>query len=156
MQKITPCLWFDTQAEEAMNYYLSIFKNSKRQTVSYYGDGGPKPKGTVLVAKFQIEGQEFLALNGGPEFKFNPAISLVVNCENQGELDDLWEKLSKGGQKGQCGWLTDKYGISWQIVPSLLNKMVSDPDPAKAQRVIKAIMPMGKIEMEKLMEAYNG
>ncbi|MGH8759194.1 MAG: VOC family protein, partial [Burkholderiales bacterium] len=133
MQKITPFLWFDDKAEEAMNFYLSIFKNSKRGRISRYGDAGPGPKGTVMVATFQLEGQEFIALNGGPQFKFTEAISLVVNCETQDEVDTFWDRLSEGGSKGQCGWLKDKYGLSRQIVPTTLGELMSDPDPEKSK-----------------------
>ncbi len=142
MQKITPFLWFDGKAEEAMNFYVSIFKNSKRGRISRYGEAGPGPKGTVMVATFQLEGQEFIALNGGPHFKFTEAISLVVNCETQDEVDAFWEKLSAGGAKGQCGWLKDKYGLSWQIVPTALGELMSDPDPEKSKRVMQAMLQM--------------
>jgi len=142
MQKITPFLWFDDKAEEAMNFYVSIFKNSKRGRISRYGEAGPGPKGTVMVATFQLEGQDFMALNGGPHFKFTEAISLVVNCESQDEVDAFWEKLSEGGSKGQCGWLKDKYGLSWQVVPTALGKLMSDPDPEKSKRVMTAMLQM--------------
>ena len=155
MQKITPFLWFNGQAEEAMNYYCSIFKNSKVLTVNRYGEGGPAPKGTVMVAKFELDGQEFIALNGGPEYTFNPAISMVVNCIGQQEVDEMWEKLSAGGEKQVCGWLKDKYGISWQVVPIEMGDLMSDPDPAKAQRVMQAMMQMTKIDLTALKEAYN-
>jgi len=153
MQKITPFLWFDDKAEEAMNFYVSIFKNSKRGRISRYGEAGPGPKGTVMVATFQLEGQEFMALNGGPHFKFTEAISLVVNCETQDEVDGFWEKLSEGGSKGQCGWLKDKYGLSWQIVPTALGELMSDPDPEKSKRVMKAMLQMKKIDIESLKRA---
>src|SRR5437879_229929 len=126
MQKITPFLWFDHQAEEAMNFYVSIFPNSRVVGVSHYGDEGPGPKGTVMVANFELDGQEFMALNGGPQFTFSPAISFVVNCEMQEEVDRFWEKLSQGGQTNRCGWLTDKYGVSWQVVPTILGKLMQD------------------------------
>ena len=155
MQKITPFLWFDNQAEEAMNFYVSIFKNSKRGRVSRYGEAGPGPKGTVMVAAFQLEGQEFMALNGGPHFKFTEAISLVVNCETQDEVDAFWEKLSEGGSKGQCGWLKDKYGLSWQIVPTVLGELMSDPDPEKSKRVMQAMLQMTKIDIKGLRQAYE-
>jgi predicted 3-demethylubiquinone-9 3-methyltransferase (glyoxalase superfamily) len=156
MQKITPFLWFDNQAEEAMNFYVSIFKNSKVLNCSHYGEAGPGPKGTVMVGTFQLEGQEFLALNGGPHFKFTEAISLVVNCETQPEIDEMWEKLSEGGEKGQCGWLKDKYGLSWQIVPPVLGELMKDKDPEKTNRVMEAMLKMKKIDIETLKRAYEG
>jgi predicted 3-demethylubiquinone-9 3-methyltransferase (glyoxalase superfamily) len=155
MQKITPFLWFDDKAEEAMNFYVSIFKNSKRGRISRYGEAGPGPKGTVMVATFQLEGQEFMALNGGPRFKFTEAISLVVNCETQDEVDAFWEKLSEGGAKGQCGWLKDKYGLSWQIVPTVLGELMSDPDPEKSKRVMNAMLQMRKLDISGLKRAYD-
>ena len=155
MQKITPFLWFDSQAEEAMNFYVSIFRNSKVLTVNRYGDAGPGPKGTVMTANFLLYGQEFVALNGGPQYKFTPAISFVVNCESQQEVDDLWDKLSAGGREDPCGWLQDKFGVSWQIVPSVLVKLLSDPDPVKAQRVMAAMMKMKKIDIAALKRAYE-
>ena len=136
MQKITTFLWFDNNAEEAVNCYISIFKNSKIVNMSRYGEGGPGPKGAVMVATFQLEGQEFSALNGGPIFKFTPAISLYVSCETQQEVDELWEKLSAGGKKDRCGWLTDKYGLSWQVIPTVLVKLLGNTDPEKAERVM--------------------
>jgi predicted 3-demethylubiquinone-9 3-methyltransferase (glyoxalase superfamily) len=156
MQKITPFLWFDGRAEEAVNFYVSIFKNSKIGTVNRYGEHGPGPKGTVMIATFQIDGQEFIALNGGPQFKFSPAISFVVNCETQEEVDDFWEKLSAGGEKRQCGWLQDKFGISWQIVPTALPRLMSDPDCGKAGRAMQAMMQMTKIDIKKLEDAFQG
>ena len=155
MQKITPFLWFDDKAEEAMNFYVSIFKNSKRGRISRYGEAGPGPKGTVMVATFQLEGQEFIALNGGPHFKFTEAISLVVSCETQDEVDAFWEKLSEGGAKGQCGWLKDKYGLSWQIVPTVLGELMSDPDPEKSKRVMSAMLQMKKLDISGLKQAYE-
>jgi predicted 3-demethylubiquinone-9 3-methyltransferase (glyoxalase superfamily) len=155
MQKITPFLWFDDKAEEAMNLYVSIFKNSKRGRISRYGEAGPGPKGTVMVATFQLEGQEFIALNGGPHFKFTEAISFVVNCETQDEVDAFWEKLSEGGSKGQCGWLKDKYGLSWQIVPAVLGELMSDPDPEKSKRVMNAMLQMKKLDISGLTRAYE-
>jgi predicted 3-demethylubiquinone-9 3-methyltransferase (glyoxalase superfamily) len=155
MQKITTFLWFDDKAEEAANFYVSIFKNSKIGQISRYGDKSPGPKGAVMVVNFQLEGQEFIALNGGPQFKFTPAISLLVNCETQQEVDDLWEKLSAGGQKSRCGWLQDKYGLSWQIIPTTLSRLMSDPDREKAGRVMQAMLQMDKIEIAKLQEAYE-
>jgi predicted 3-demethylubiquinone-9 3-methyltransferase (glyoxalase superfamily) len=156
MQKITPFLWFNDKAEEAINFYISIFKNSKVVSVSRYGDAGPGPKGSVLVGKFEIEGQEFMALNGGPQFAFTPAISFVVNCETQQEVDDFWEKLSSGGKEVQCGWLTDKFGLSWQIVPIILPKLLQDKDPEKSKRVMQAMLQMVKIDIAGLQRAYNG
>lgn len=155
MQKIKTFLWFDNQAEEAVKFYTSIFKNSKIETISRYGDAGPGPKGTVMVATFQLEGQEFMALNGGPYFKFTEAISLLVNCETQQEIDEYWEKLSEGGQESQCGWLKDKYGLSWQIVPTALGKLLTDPDGEKSQRVMKAMLQMSKIDLNRLQQAYQ-
>jgi len=156
MQKITPFLWFDDKAEEAVDFYTSIFKNSKTISISRYGDAGPGPKGAVMVAKFQIEGQEFMALNGGPTFTFSPAISFVVNCKTQEEVDELWEKLSEGGAKSQCGWLTDKFGLSWQIVPTVLGELMQDKDPVKTNRVMAALMQMTKLDIEGLRKAYEG
>jgi predicted 3-demethylubiquinone-9 3-methyltransferase (glyoxalase superfamily) len=156
MQKITPFLWFDNNAEEAMNFYVSIFKNSKIGTVSRYGDAGPGPKGSVMSATFVLEGQEFMALNGGPHFKFTPAISLFVNCETQEEVNEIWDKfLSGGGKADQCGWLKDKYGLSWQIIPKALGEMLNDPDPEKSQRVMKAMMQMVKMDVQALKQAYE-
>src|SRR5271157_6280798 len=155
MRKITPFLWFDNQAEEAMNFYVSIFKNSKTGTVTRFGEGGPGPKGTVMTATFQLEGQEFMALNGGPHFKFTEAISLFVNCETQEEVDELWEKLAAGGTKSRCGWLKDKFGLSWQIIPSALGKMLQDPDPEKSKRVMQAMLQMNKIDIGLLKQAYD-
>jgi predicted 3-demethylubiquinone-9 3-methyltransferase (glyoxalase superfamily) len=155
MQKITPFLWFDGKAEEAMNFYVSVFKNSKVVRVSRYGEGGPGPKGTVMSATFELEGQQFYALNGGPQFTFTPAISLFVNCETQQEVDELWDKLSEGGKKERCGWLKDKYGLSWQIIPSALGKLLGDKDPAKANRVMMAMLQMDKIDIQRLQQAYE-
>ena len=157
MQKISPFLWFDDQAEEAVNFYTSIFKNSKILNVTRYGQVGPGPKDGVMTVAFQLEGQEFMALNGGPHFKFTEAISFVVKCKTQEEVDDLWENLSEGGgEKIQCGWLKDKYGVSWQIVPTILGEMISDPNRAKSQRVMEAMLKMKKIEIEGLKRAYAG
>lgn len=155
MQKITPFLWFDTQAEEAMNFYISIFKNSKIISVNRYGDAGPGPKGSVMSATFQLDGQDFFALNGGPLFSFTPAVSFFVNCETQPEVDELWDKLSAGGEPGRCGWLKDKYGLSWQIVPSALGKLMGDKDPEKSKRVMQAMLQMNKIDIAGLQNAYN-
>jgi predicted 3-demethylubiquinone-9 3-methyltransferase (glyoxalase superfamily) len=155
MQKITPFLWFNDKAEEAMGFYVSIFKNSKVTSVSRYGDASPGPKGTVMSGTFLLEGQEFMALNGGPQFTFSPAISFFVDCKTQNEVDELWEKLSEGGEKSQCGWLKDKYGISWQIVPAALGTLMNDPDPAKSQRVMQAMLKMNKIVIKELQKAYD-
>jgi predicted 3-demethylubiquinone-9 3-methyltransferase (glyoxalase superfamily) len=156
MQKITPFLWFDNQAEEAMKFYTSIFKNSKIGRVTRYGDAGPGPKGTVMSATFELDGQEFMALNGGPLFKFSPAVSFYVNCKTQKEVDELWAKLSAGGKTDRCGWLTDKFGLSWQIIPSILGKLLHDKNPAKSQRAMKAMLQMGKINIEGLKRAHAG
>ncbi len=150
MQKITPYLWFENQAEEAMNYYVSIFKNSKVLSVNRAGAEGP-----VISVTFQLDGQEFFALNGGPQFKFTEAVSFFVNCETQQEVDELWEKLTEGGEEGRCGWLKDKYGLSWQIIPSILGKLMQDKDPEKAQRVVKAMLQMNKIDIKALQQAYD-
>jgi predicted 3-demethylubiquinone-9 3-methyltransferase (glyoxalase superfamily) len=150
MQKITPFLWFDSNAEEAVNFYTGIFKNSKIVSMNRYGEAGPGPKGSVMTATFELEGQKFMALNGGPTFKFTEAISLFVDCQNQQEVDELWEKLSAGGQKSQCGWLKDKFGLSWQIIPKALGEMLSDKDPEKSKRTIEAMLKMTKIDMEVL------
>ena len=156
-QKITPFLWFDKQSEEAAQFYVSIFKNSKILHVSRYGDAGPGPKGSVMVVNFQLAGQEFTALNGGPLFKFSEAFSFVVNCENQQEVDEYWSKLtSGGGQESQCGWLKDKFGFSWQIVPTALGKLMSDKDPQKANRVMEALLKMKKLDIATLEAAARG
>ena len=155
MQKIVTFLWFDGNAEEAMNHYVSIFKNSKVVSVARYGDAGPGPKGTVMSATFQLEGQEFYALNGGPQYKFTPAISLFISCKTQEEVDDLWEKLSEGGRTDQCGWLQDKFGLSWQVIPTILGELLRDKDRAKANRVMQAMMKMTKIDIKKLKQAYD-
>ncbi|MGH6892404.1 MAG: VOC family protein [Dongiaceae bacterium] len=156
MQKISPFLWFDSQAEEAANFYVSIFKNSKIGKVVRYGDAGPGPKGSVMTISFELEGQQFSALNGGPHFKFTEAISFVVDCKTQEEVDELWSKLSAGGQPSQCAWLKDKFGLSWQIVPTVLVELLSDPDPQKSKRVMEAMMQMTKIDIAKLRQAYKG
>ena len=156
MQKITPFLWFNDQAEAAANFYCSVFKNAKTLNISRYGEGAPAPKGTVMVVRFQLDGQEFMALNGGPQFTFSPAISFVVNCQTQEEVDELWERLSEGGTTQQCGWLQDQFGISWQIVPTALGELMSDPDPVKSQRVMQAMLQMEKIDLAGLRRAYAG
>ena len=155
MQKISPCLWFDDQAEEAMHFYLSVFKNSKAGNVTRYGDAGPGPKGSVMTAAFELEGQQFTALNGGPHFNFTEAISFVVSCKTQEEVDELWDKLSEGGQTQQCGWLKDKFGLSWQIIPVALIELMSDPDPQRSRRVMEAMLQMTKIDIAKLRQAYD-
>ena len=154
-QKITTFLWFDDNAEEAMNHYVSIFKSSKVLNVTRYGEAGPGPAGTVMVCSFQLEGQEFAALNGGPQFKFTEAISLAVHCDSQKEVDDLWAKLCKGGAPGQCGWLKDKFGLSRQIVPRVMIELLQDKDPVKSQRVMRAMMQMTKIDIAGLQRAYR-
>ena len=153
MPRITPCLWFDDHAEEAMKFYVSIFRNSKEGSVTRYGETGPGPKGSVMTATFTLDGQEFMALNGGPTFKITPAISFIVNCKTQKEIDTYWEKLSTGGKKVQCGWLTDKFGVSWQIVPTMLARLVSGKDPAQSDRVMKAVLKMVKLDIRKLKQA---
>jgi predicted 3-demethylubiquinone-9 3-methyltransferase (glyoxalase superfamily) len=155
MQKITPFLWFNDQAEEAMHFYVSIFKNSKVGRVTRCGEAGPGPKGAVMSATFQLEGQDFMALNGGPHFSFTPAISMFVNCETQEEVDEFWEKLSAGGSKERCGWLKDKYGLSWQIIPSALGKLMGDKNPAKAKSVMNAMLQMNRIDIKTLQQAYD-
>jgi predicted 3-demethylubiquinone-9 3-methyltransferase (glyoxalase superfamily) len=156
MQKISPFLWFDSQAEEAAKFYVSIFKNSRIVNVSRFGEAGPGPAGTVMALTFELEGQKFLALNGGPLFKFTEAISLFVDCETQAEVDELWSKLlAGGGKEDQCGWLKDKYGLSWQIIPRVLMEMLQDKDAAKSQRAMKAMLQMRKIDIEALKRAYE-
>jgi predicted 3-demethylubiquinone-9 3-methyltransferase (glyoxalase superfamily) len=155
MQKITPFLWFDHEAEEAMNFYVSIFKNSKIISMTRYGEGSSGPAGQVMTGTFQLEGQEFMALNGGPEHKFTEAISFFVDCKTQEEVDDLWNKLTEGGEEGPCGWLKDKFGVSWQIIPTVLGELLGDPDPVKSQRVMQAMLQMKKIDIRALQEAYE-
>ena len=153
MPKITPFLWFNDQAEEAMNFYVSIFKNSKAGSVTRYGDAGPGPKGSVMTANFQLEGLDFTALNGGPQFPFTEAVSFVVHCETQQEIDYYWDKLTTGGRPSQCGWLKDKFGLSWQVVPDVLPRLLKDADPKKSQRVMQALMQMTKLDIARLQEA---
>ncbi len=159
MQKLLITLWFDDQAQEAANFYVSLFEDSKIKNVTHYGKAGQeitkKEPGSVMTVSFQLNGQDFMALNGGPEFKFTEAISILVNCKDQDEIDRLWTAFTKEGQPGPCGWLKDKYGVSWQIVPKELGEMINDPDPAKSERVMAAMLKMGKIEVDKLREAYN-
>ena len=160
MQKITPFLWFDNQVEEAVNFYVSIFKNSKILNITRYGEAGAKvsemPKGSVMTVAFQLDGQDFVALNGGSYFKFSGAISFVVNCKTQEEIDYYWEKLSEGGEKGECGWINhDKFGVTWQVVPIILDEMIADPDPVKAERVMEAMLKMKKIDIQTLRKAYD-
>ncbi len=155
MQKITPFLWFNDQAEQAAKFYTSIFKNSKLGSISRYGEGSPGQPGKVMSATFQLAGQEFMALNGGPEFTFSPAISFFVNCETQEEVDEYWERLSEGGEKQNCGWLKDKFGVSWQIIPTVLGKLLGDMDAQKSQRVMQAMLKMYKIDIKELQMAYE-
>lgn len=153
--RITPCLWFDTQGEEAANFYTSIFDNSRILEVLRYGSAGPRPEGMVMVVTFELDGQKFLALNGGPEFTFDEAISFQVSCESQEEVDNFWAKLGEGGQEGPCGWLKDKFGVSWQVVPTMLDKLIADPDPERSQRAMKAMMGMGKLDIAELQRAAD-
>jgi len=155
MQKITPFLWFDGKAEEAMNFYVSIFKNSEVGQVTRYGDAGPGPKGAVMSATFELDGQQFYALNGDPQFTFSPAISFFVNCETQEEVDEMWEKLSQGGGTHQCGWLHDKFGVTWQIVPSVLGKLLHGSDAKKSAAAMRAMLQMDKLDIRRLQEAYD-
>ena len=154
--KITPCLWFDGNAEEAVRFYTSVFKNARIVKTSYWGDTGPGPKGSVLTIIFELDGQEFMALNGGPQFKFNEAISLMVNCDTQAEVDELWARLGTGGKEVECGWIKDRYGLAWQIVPRVLGRMIADKDAKKADRVLKAMMGMVKLDIDQLKRAYDG
>ena len=156
MQRITPCLWFDDQAEEAAKFYVSIFKNSKIGTITRCGDAGPGPKGSALTVAFQLNGQDFIALNGGPKVKFTEAISFSVDCKTQEEVDEYWEKLSAGGEEQPCGWLKDKYGLSWQIIPSILGELLNDPDPQKSKRAVEAMLKMKKIDIDALKRASEG
>ena len=153
MKKITPFLWFNDNAEEAMKFYTSIFKNSEILSVTRYGDAGPGPKGTVMVGTFQLDGEKFIALNGGPLYKFTEAISFSVDCETQEEIDYFWEKLSEGGEKSQCGWLKDKFGLSWQVVPSKMGELMNSREPGKSQRVMQEMLKMSKLDIKILQEA---
>ena len=155
MQKISTCLWFDNNGEEAVNFYTSIFRNSRVGEILRYGPGSSVPEGTVLTITYYLEGQEFIILNGGPGFKFTEATSMFVKCKDQAEVDEYWNKLLQGGQEQQCGWLKDKFGLCWQIIPTILTDMLQDKDPAKAQRVMQAMMKMVKIDISKLKEAYK-
>ena len=156
MSKITPCLWFDTQGEEAATLYTSVFPNSRITGVTRYGSAGPRPEGTVMTVSFELDGQPFVALNGGPEFTFNEAISFQIDCDDSDEVDHYWDKLSEGGEEGPCGWLKDRFGVSWQVVPRRLNELIDDPDQEKAQRVMAAMLSMGKIEIDGLERAAQG
>jgi predicted 3-demethylubiquinone-9 3-methyltransferase (glyoxalase superfamily) len=155
MQKITPFLWFDTQAETAAKFYVSIFKNSRIVDITRYGEAGPGPKGSVMIVRFELDGREFIGLNGGPQFRFTEAVSFSVDCDTQEEVDEFWNKLSEGGEQGPCGWLKDKYGLSWQINPNILGRMLNDPDPEKSKRVMEAMLTMGKIDINTLQQAYE-
>jgi len=156
LPRITPFLWFDDKAEEAANFYVSVFKNSKIGSIVRYSDAGPGPKGSVMTVSFELEGQPFIALNGGPLYTFSPAISFFVDCKTQQEVDELWDKLTAGGGEVECGWLRDKYGVSWQIIPTALLELMQDKDPVKSQRVFKAMLQMTKIDIEGLQRAYRG
>ena len=155
LTKITPCLWFDTQGEEAATFYTNVFENSKITNVTHYGSAGPRPEGMVLTVEFELAGQPFTALNGGPDFTFNEALSLQINCESQQEVDHFWEKLGEGGEPGPCGWLKDKYGVSWQVNPTRLTELITDPDPERAQRAMKAMLGMGKIDIAEVERAAD-
>jgi len=156
MQKITPCLWFDGRAEEAMEFYTSVFKNAKPGKIARYGDAGPGKPGSVMTVRFEIEGQEFMGINGGPQFQFSPAVSFVIPCKTQKKIDYYWEKLLQGGAPSQCGWLTDKFGLSWQVVPAVLPKLLKDKDPDRAQRVMAAMLGMVKLDIKSLKDAAKG
>jgi len=155
-QRITPCLWFDGQAEEAARFYVSVFPNARITAIARYGEAGPGPKGSVMTVGFELDGQAFTDLNGGPLFRFTEAVSMIVNCETQAEVDHYWDRLSEGGQPGRCGWLKDRFGLSWQIVPTALVEMVRDEDPAKAQRAMAALLQMGKLDLARLRQAHEG
>lgn len=156
MDRITPCLWFDTEAEDAAEFYTSVFPNSRIVHVSHYGSAGPRPEGMVMEVEFELDGRSFLALNGGPDFRFTEAISLQADCKDQAEVDRLWETLSEGGEEGPCGWLKDRYGVSWQIVPSRMYELIADPDPERAQRAVSAMLQMGKLDIAELERAADG
>jgi predicted 3-demethylubiquinone-9 3-methyltransferase (glyoxalase superfamily) len=156
MPKLSTCLWFDNQAEEAAKFYVSIFRNSKITKTSYYGETGPGPKGSVMLVEFELDGQAFQGLNGGPHFKFSEAISISIDCKTQEEVDTYSAKLTQGGEQGPCGWVKDKYGLSWQVVPSIMGELLSDPDQQKSQRAMKAMMGMKKLDIEALKKAYAG
>jgi predicted 3-demethylubiquinone-9 3-methyltransferase (glyoxalase superfamily) len=156
MPTITPCLWFDGQAEEAARFYTAIFPNSRIEDIARCGDSGPGPKGSILTVKFRLDGQEFLGLNGGPQFRFTEAVSFIVNCETQEEVDRMWARLAEGGAEVQCGWLRDRYGLSWQIVPTILGSLMSGPDPARGERVLRALLGMKKLDIAALQAAYDG
>jgi predicted 3-demethylubiquinone-9 3-methyltransferase (glyoxalase superfamily) len=155
MPRITSCLWFDTQGEDAANFYVSVFPNSRVVNVSHYGEAGPRPAGSVMTVDFELDGRPFMALNGGPQFTFNEAVSFVIDCADQDEVDYYWTKLSEGGEEGPCGWLKDRFGLSWQVVPAALGELASDPDPAKSQAVIKAMLGMRKLVVAELQAAYD-
>jgi len=156
LSKITPCLWFDTEGEAAAHFYTGIFENSRVLDVTHYGSAGPRPEGMVMTVSFELDGQPFLALNGGPDFAFDEAISFQVNCESQEEVDEFWTKLSEGGEEGPCGWVKDKFGLSWQIVPTVMDQLIADPDPERAQRAMKAMLGMKKLDIDELRRAADG
>jgi predicted 3-demethylubiquinone-9 3-methyltransferase (glyoxalase superfamily) len=156
LSRITPCLWFDTEAELAATFYTGVFKNSRIVQVSHYGPAGPRPEGMVLTVTFELDGQPFMALNGGPEFTFNEAISFIVDCESQEEVDEFWSRLSDGGEEGPCGWLKDRFGVSWQIVPTVLDELITDPDPERSQRAMTAMLGMQKLDIAELQRAADG
>jgi predicted 3-demethylubiquinone-9 3-methyltransferase (glyoxalase superfamily) len=156
MQKIIPNLWFDTEAEEAANFYISVFKNSRIVNVARYTEAGPRPAGMVMVVEFELDGQRFVGINGGPEFTFSEAVSFQISCASQDEVDYYWERLSEGGEEGQCGWLKDRYGLSWQVVPTGMEELFSDPDPQRAERAMKAMLKMGKLDIAALRSAADG
>ncbi|MDP9240883.1 MAG: VOC family protein [Actinomycetota bacterium] len=156
MQRIVPNLWFDTQAEEAANYYTSVFKNSRIVNVAHYPEGGPREPGMVMTVEFELDGQRFVGINGGPEFTFDEAVSFLINCEGQDEVDYYWDRLTEGGQESQCGWLKDRYGVSWQVVPEGMDEIFADPDPTRAQRAMQAMLGMGKLDLAALRSAADG
>jgi predicted 3-demethylubiquinone-9 3-methyltransferase (glyoxalase superfamily) len=155
MESITPCLWFDTEGEDAANFYVSLFPNSRIVSVNRYGDAGPRAAGSVMTVDFELDGQPYVALNGGPEFRFNEAVSFQISCADQDEVDHYWDKLGQGGEHGPCGWLKDRYGLSWQVIPAAFLELVSDPDPAKSQAVMRAMLGMRKLVVSELQEAYD-